>query len=74
MFKMSIGENLKKIRNEFGLTQEKLATLANVDLCVIKRAEKDITTPKLESVINIADALGLTIDEVVGHYVEDSKY
>lgn len=74
MFKMSIGENLKKVRDEFGFSREELAALADVTPWVIRTAEEDINAPRLDFIIKIADALGLTIDEVVGHYVEDPKY
>lgn len=73
MFKMSIGENLKKIRAEFGLSQEDLAILADTTPWAISKIESNTNPPKLKIIINIADALGLTLDEVVGHYVEDPK-
>lgn len=73
MFKMSIGENLKKIRNEFGLTQEEFANIAGVSPSTISSYETDKRQLTLKSTIKIADEFGLTIDEVVGHYVEDPK-
>lgn len=74
MFKMSMGKNLKKIREDLGFTRETLAALADMTPWAIRNAEEDIHELKLSSAIKIADALGLTLDEVVGHYVEDPKY
>lgn len=74
MIKTSIGKNLKKIREELGFTREELATLADITPYVIRNAEEDRNELKLTAAIKIADALGLTIDEIVGHYVENPKY
>lgn len=71
---MSIGENLKKIRNELGLSQKQVATIADINYITLSNIENNYQTPSLNVAVKIADALGLTIDEVVGHYVEDPKY
>lgn len=74
MFKVSIGENLKKIRKESGLNLEEFANIADIACNTLSNIETNKLNPSLNVVIKIADAFGLTLDEVVGHYVEDPKY
>lgn len=74
MFKMSIGENIKKIRKESGFSREEFANIADIGCTTLSNIETNRLKPSLNVVIKIADAFGLTLDEVVGHYVEDPKY
>jgi transcriptional regulator with XRE-family HTH domain len=62
---IKFGENVKRHRLERGLSQEELANLAGVHrtyIGMIERAEKNIT---LENIKKIADALKLSIEELV---------
>jgi len=60
-------KNLKSIRNKKGWSQEKLAREANISYhTVIKIEQSVIKNPRIETVIKLADALGVSIDELVG--------
>ena len=59
--------NLKFFRNKKGWSQEKLAREANITYhTVIKLEQKVINNPRIETVIKLADALKVSLDELVG--------
>lgn len=62
---IKFGENVKKERLKLNLSQEELATLAGVHrtyIGMIERAEKNIT---LENIKKIADALKISISNLL---------
>ena len=60
-------KNLSKIRKQKGWSQEKLAQGAGISYnTLIKIERKGIENPKIETVIKLAKALDVTIDELVG--------
>ena len=64
---MSIGENIKRLRKEKGLTQKQLGTLCQppIDEANIRKYENDKQNPKIETIYKIADALGISASELV---------
>jgi transcriptional regulator with XRE-family HTH domain len=62
-----IADVLKKLRKEKGWSQQKLTEKAGLSYAVVTKVEQGITTdPALSSLIKIADALGVTLDELAG--------
>jgi len=60
-------KNLAKIRREKGFTQEGLAREANISYhTLIKIESGGIKNPKIETVIKLSKALGISIDKLVG--------
>ncbi|MEW5897359.1 MAG: helix-turn-helix transcriptional regulator [Nanoarchaeota archaeon] len=60
-------KNLSKIRKEKELTQEGLARKADISYhTLIKLESGGIENPKIETIIKLSDALGISIDELVG--------
>lgn len=58
--------NLIKIRKQKGWSQEKLASEANISYNTLIKIEKNrIKNPKIETVIKLANALEISIDELV---------
>lgn len=58
--------NLAKLRKEKGLTQEGLARQANVSYhTVIKLESGGIKNPKAETILKLAEALGITTDRLL---------
>lgn len=56
-------KNLAKIRKEKGLTQEALARKADISFHTIIKIESGrIKNPRIETVIKLADALGVNVD------------
>lgn len=60
-------KNLKLLRNEKGMTQEELAKKAGVSSCTIVSYERMSRMPTLQSASRIANALGVSIGDMVGN-------
>jgi transcriptional regulator with XRE-family HTH domain len=62
-----LAENIKRIRKKQGLTQEKLARLADISNNTLVKIEMGMAKePTITTMTKIADALGVSIDELVG--------
>ncbi len=55
-----LGLNIRKIREQNGLTQEKLAELARVDYSYLNLIENGRRNPSIKVVTKIARALGMS--------------
>ena len=63
----NLSHSLKRLRKSRNLSQQKLAEAAKVSLIVVTSAEQDPTKdPCMSSLVKLADALGVTLDELVG--------
>lgn len=71
---MTIGENIRRIRKERGLTQKKLGELCMIAEPTIRRYEAGTLNPKLETVEKIASALGVAPPVLMGVEYWDKKY
>jgi transcriptional regulator with XRE-family HTH domain len=63
---MSIGENIKRIRKEKGITQKALAEKLHVDPSMISQWENTKDPSKHETIVRIADALGVSYWDLIG--------
>ena len=60
-------KNLSKIRKDKGWSQEKLSQEAGISYNTLIKIERNgIENPKIETVIKLAKALNVSIDELVG--------
>ena len=57
--------NLREIRKNKGFSQEKLASVLNTKQQNISEYENQIVSPNLERLVEIAQILGVTLDELV---------
>lgn len=62
---MSIGRNIKKFRNEKGLSQELLAEILHVSQATLSNIESDKSVPDVILLQQIADALDTNINELL---------
>lgn len=61
-----IGKNLKKLRKQKGLSQDRLSKLADVSYnTVIKLESGGITNPTIETLQKLAKALGVSVDKIL---------
>ena len=59
-------KNIKELRNKKGWSQEKLAREADISYQTLIKIERGgIKNPKIETMIKLAKALGVSIDELV---------
>lgn len=63
---MSIGQRIKKIRYNLGLTQDKLASEANISRSYLADVENDRYNPSFDTLEKIADALNVSVDRLTG--------
>lgn len=60
-----IGYNIKKILDKQGITQEKLAKMADLSLNQVSRVIMGKQVPRMAVLARIADVLGVSIDEIL---------
>ncbi len=64
--KASIGENIRKYRLQKDISQDRLSKLADVAFHTIVKIESGETpNPTIETVRKVADALGISIDDLM---------
>lgn len=62
----NVGDKIKAIRKEKGLTQDALAKKADIPYTTLTKLESNvITKPSIQTVEKIAKGLGITIDELL---------
>ena len=75
--------NLKEIRQEKGLSQTDLAKKMGISSQAVQQFENGVRTPSLERTVEIAQALDITLDELIefrqiqtkisNQYIEEAK-
>ena len=60
-------KNLKLLRLQKGLSQQKLADILHISQQSVYKYENDITSPDIETLKNIADFFETSIDYIVGY-------
>lgn len=65
-----LGEKIKQLRNEKGLTQKELADQLFVTAQAVSRWENNEVEPSLATISQIAHIFGVTVDELIGAQVE----
>ena len=69
-----LAENIRKLRIKKGLSQEKLARLADISNNTLVKIEIGMAKePTITTVTKIANALEVSIDELVGRKINRKK-
>lgn len=62
----TIGKNIKRYRQDKGLSQDKLSKLADLSLNTVVKIELDESpNPTIETIQRIAKALGVSVDDLL---------
>lgn len=61
----AIGTRIRRLRKEQGLTQQRLAELSDQEPSNISHIERGATKLSLPTIVNIANALGTTVDNLL---------
>lgn len=61
-----IGENIRKLRREKGITQERLAEHLNISTQAVSKWERGETLPDITLVLPLASYFGVSTDELLG--------
>lgn len=62
----TVGESIRAARVKLGMQQKELANIAGVSAWSISKYETGKGLPTLYTAICIADAIGMTLDELIG--------
>lgn len=62
---LAIGMRVRRYRKEKGLTQQTLAELSNQEPSNISHIERGATKLSLPTIVSIANALGVTVDDLL---------
>ncbi|MDD5638708.1 MAG: helix-turn-helix transcriptional regulator [Candidatus Pacebacteria bacterium] len=61
-----IGKNIKKLRKQKGLSQDRISKLADISYnTVIKLESGGITNPSIDTLQKLAKALGVGVDNLI---------
>jgi transcriptional regulator with XRE-family HTH domain len=63
--KATLSENIKSLRREQGLAQERLGLESGVDRTLVSKIERQIANPSLEILSKIAAHLQVTVTELL---------
>lgn len=59
-------QNIKEARQLKGITQEQLAKMLGITQGAVAQWENGLTHPSFEMLPKVAEALGMTVDELIG--------
>jgi transcriptional regulator with XRE-family HTH domain len=59
-------QNIREARQMKGITQEQLAKMLGITQGAVAQWENGLTHPSFEMLPKVAEALGLTVDELIG--------
>ncbi len=60
-----LSDNIKRIRRERGLAQERLGLEAGVDRTVVSKIERKLANPSLEVLIRLANTLDVPVSDLL---------
>jgi len=67
MSRTILGKQIKSLRVKLNLSQDKLARKADIPFSTLVKIESGYTpNPSIDTVMRIADALGVGLDELMG--------
>lgn len=65
--KLSLSENISRLRKEHSMTQEQLAEALGVTFAAVSKWERGVTTPELNLIAEMADLFEVSIDALIGY-------
>lgn len=66
-----IGENIKKLREENGLSQEELSRLLGVSRSTVTQMEANRRKVSADEIIRLCEIFGVSADELLNHPIWD---
>ena len=62
---MPFSDNLKTLRLQHGLTQEKLGSLLHLSRASISRYEAGVLEPSLSTLVELSKIFNITVDQLI---------
>jgi transcriptional regulator with XRE-family HTH domain len=67
MSSVNLARRIKELRKKYKITQDKLSKKADIPYSTLAKLESGYTSnPSMETLIKIADAFGIGIDDLLG--------
>lgn len=63
--KLALSTNIKRLRKEQGISQERLALKADIDRSYMSEVERCLANPSIEALLKIGNALEVTPSELL---------
>lgn len=60
-----VGEQIRRVRERHNLTQQQVCGRSGIDVASYSRIEQGHSSPKLDTLIRIADAIGCPLADLV---------
>lgn len=64
-YRARIAGNARSLRARVGISQEELASLADIDRTYASQIERGVANPSLEVLVRIAEALGVELHDLL---------
>lgn len=61
-----VGDHIRRVREHHDLTQHDVCGRSGIDIAVLSRIEQGHSSAKLDTLIRLADAIGVPLRELVG--------
>ncbi len=71
---MTIGEAAAKARKKQNLSRKQLAEKAGYDYMTLYYFEEGLRSPKITTIVDFANVLGISIDEYIGRNISVAEY
>lgn len=71
--KETFGERFSRLRKKLGLKQEDIAEKVNISAQAVSKWENDLSAPDISTLPLLADILNVSLDELLGREVEQTK-
>lgn len=71
--KLSLAENINKLRKKHSMTQEQLAEALGVTFASVSKWERGVSTPDLSLIAEMADLFSVSMDTLVGFEVQNGN-
>ena len=71
--KLSLSENISKLRKERSMTQEQLAEALGVTFASVSKWERGVATPELNLIAKMANLFGVSFDAIVGYELQNGS-
>jgi transcriptional regulator with XRE-family HTH domain len=69
----TFGQRFQRLRKNLGLKQEDIANKVNISTQAVSKWENDLSAPDISLLPTLADILGVTLDELLGRKVPETK-
>ncbi|MEG0034551.1 MAG: helix-turn-helix transcriptional regulator [Bacilli bacterium] len=70
---MKMNERVKMLMSEKGLNQKELASKSGITEASMSKYLSGDRTPRIDILVNVANALGVTTDDLIGNDIENNK-